>query len=44
MCDRAAQNTSAEANVIYSGRHEGLAFYVARLLRPIWTQKITLVA
>ncbi|GAA6057256.1 hypothetical protein JCM3770_003825 [Rhodotorula araucariae] len=33
----------ADSKVIFSGRHEGLAFYLARLVRPIWKQKITMV-
>lgn len=32
-----------EIRVLYSGRHEGLAFYFARLVRPIWRNKITVV-
>lgn len=27
--------------VLFSGRREGLALYMARLLRPIWNEKIT---
>lgn len=27
--------------VTYSGRHDGLAIYLARLLRPFWNQKLT---
>ncbi|GAA5918079.1 hypothetical protein JCM8208_001213, partial [Rhodotorula glutinis] len=38
-----AQSSTADSKVIFSGRHEGLAFYFARLVRPIWKQKITLV-
>ncbi|KAI5478404.1 nuclear pore complex protein Nup155 [Pseudohyphozyma bogoriensis] len=34
-------STAADSKIIFSGRHEGLAFYFARLIRPIWKQKIT---
>ncbi|KAL1918592.1 uncharacterized protein VTP21DRAFT_2614 [Calcarisporiella thermophila] len=27
--------------IVYSGRHAGLALYIARLLRPIWKEKVT---
>jgi nuclear pore complex protein Nup155 len=30
-----------QGQVLYSGRREGLASYMARLLRPIWNEKIT---
>lgn len=30
-----------DTKIIFSGRHEGLAFYFARLIRSIWKQKIT---
>jgi len=30
-----------QGQVLYSGRREGLALYMARLLRPIWNEKIT---
>ena len=30
-----------QGNVIFSGRREGLAIYIARLLRPIWRSKVT---
>jgi nuclear pore complex protein Nup155 len=26
---------------MYSGRREGFAFYLARLVRPVWEAKIT---
>lgn len=29
------------SQMFFSGRHEGLAIFLARLLRPIWSQKIT---
>ncbi|KAM0752957.1 nucleoporin-domain-containing protein [Meredithblackwellia eburnea MCA 4105] len=32
---------ASDSKVIFSGRHEGLAFYLARLIRPIWREKIT---
>lgn len=34
-------STASDSKIIYSGRHEGLAFYFSRLIRPIWKQKIT---
>ncbi|KAM0790881.1 hypothetical protein ACM66B_004721 [Microbotryomycetes sp. NB124-2] len=40
----ATQSSSQAGSVIFSGRHEGFAFYFARLLRPIWTQKVTVAA
>ena len=30
-----------QGQVLFSGRREGLALYMARLLRPIWKEKIT---
>ncbi|SGY61158.1 BQ5605_C007g04532 [Microbotryum silenes-dioicae] len=33
--------SSGGGQVIFSGKHEGLAFYLARLLRPIWSAKVT---
>ncbi|KAK4336201.1 Nucleoporin NUP157 [Rhodotorula toruloides] len=39
----APQSTASDSKIIFSGRHEGLAFYFARLVRPIWKQKITRV-
>ncbi|CCA71270.1 related to NUP170-nuclear pore protein [Serendipita indica DSM 11827] len=33
--------SDAHGQVIYSGRREGLALYMARLLRPIWNEKVT---
>jgi nuclear pore complex protein Nup155 len=30
-----------QGQVLYSGRREGFALYMARLLRPIWNEKIT---
>ncbi|BGP18726.1 hypothetical protein JCM10213_009205 [Rhodosporidiobolus nylandii] len=38
------QTPASDSKIIFSGRHEGLAFYFARLVRPIWKQKITLAA
>ncbi|KAG0656686.1 hypothetical protein C6P46_006988 [Rhodotorula mucilaginosa] len=38
----ASSSATSDAKIIFSGRHEGLAFYLARLLRPIWRQKITI--
>ncbi|GAA5897156.1 hypothetical protein JCM5296_002241 [Sporobolomyces johnsonii] len=35
------QGQASDSKIIFSGRHEGLAFYFARLIRPIWKQKIT---
>lgn len=35
------QGMVSDSKIIYSGRHEGLAFYFARLVRPIWKQRIT---
>ncbi|KAK4050871.1 hypothetical protein OIV83_003293 [Microbotryomycetes sp. JL201] len=35
------QPSSQAESIIFSGRHEGFAFYLARLLRPIWTAKVT---
>ncbi|GAA5951998.1 hypothetical protein JCM3765_005163 [Sporobolomyces pararoseus] len=35
------QNPSSDNKIIFSGRHEGLAFYFARIVRPIWKMKIT---
>lgn len=35
------KGTASDSKIIYSGRHEGLAFYFSRLIRPIWKQKIT---
>ncbi|GJN92310.1 hypothetical protein Rhopal_005340-T1 [Rhodotorula paludigena] len=37
------QNPASDSKIIFSGRHEGLAFYFARLVRSIWKQKITRV-
>lgn len=34
-------SSSSENKIIFSGRHEGLAFYFARVVRPIWKMKIT---
>ncbi|KAG8827238.1 hypothetical protein FRC19_004757 [Serendipita sp. 401] len=31
----------SQGQVIFSGRREGLALYMTRLLRPIWNEKIT---
>ncbi|GAA5823999.1 hypothetical protein JCM11251_003374 [Rhodosporidiobolus azoricus] len=41
--DRGGYGSGAQSDskIIFSGRHEGLAFYFARLVRPIWKQKIT---
>ncbi|GAA6024169.1 hypothetical protein JCM10207_005590 [Rhodosporidiobolus poonsookiae] len=36
------QAAPSDSKIIFSGRHEGLAFYFARLIRPIWKAKITL--
>ncbi|CEQ42380.1 SPOSA6832_04172, partial [Sporobolomyces salmonicolor] len=36
-----SQGQASDSKIIFSGRHEGLAFYFARLIRPIWKQKIT---
>ena len=30
-----------QGNVLFSGRRDGLAIYLARLLRPIWRSKVT---
>ncbi|GAA5993501.1 hypothetical protein JCM10908_000619 [Rhodotorula pacifica] len=38
----ASTSATSDAKIIFSGRHEGLAFYLARLLRPIWRQRITI--
>ena len=32
---------SADSKVIFSGRHEGLAFYFSRLVRPVWKANVT---
>lgn len=32
---------ASDGKVTLSGRHDGLAIYLTRLLRPFWTQKIT---
>lgn len=37
----ASTSAASDSKVIFSGRHEGLAFYLARVLRPIWRQRIT---
>ncbi|SCV71463.1 BQ2448_3051 [Microbotryum intermedium] len=34
-------NAASGGQVIFSGKHEGLAFYLARLLRPLWSAKVT---
>ncbi|GAA5858950.1 hypothetical protein JCM8547_007170 [Rhodosporidiobolus lusitaniae] len=34
-------NPASDSKVIFSGRHEGFAFYFARLVRSIWKQPIT---
>ncbi|KIM34387.1 hypothetical protein M408DRAFT_94881 [Serendipita vermifera MAFF 305830] len=31
----------SQGQILFSGRREGLALYMARLLRPIWNEKIT---
>lgn len=31
----------SQGQVVFSGRREGLALYMARLLRPIWNEKVT---
>ncbi|GAA6013660.1 hypothetical protein JCM10207_004806 [Rhodosporidiobolus poonsookiae] len=36
------QAAPSDSKIIFSGRHEGLAFYFARLIRPTWKAKITL--
>ena len=38
------KGVASDMKIIYSGRHEGLAFYFARLVRPIWKSKITLLS
>jgi nuclear pore complex protein Nup155 len=40
-CVAGQQGMVSDSKIIYSGRHEGLAFYFARLVRPIWKQRIT---
>lgn len=35
------QGQTSDSKIIFSGRHEGLAFYFARIIRPIWKMKIT---
>ncbi|GAA5897035.1 uncharacterized protein JCM6883_006558 [Sporobolomyces salmoneus] len=35
------QGQSSDSKIIFSGRHEGLAFYFARIVRPIWKMRIT---
>lgn len=37
-------NLAVDNKIIFSGRHEGLAFYFARLIRSIWKQKITKIS
>ncbi|GAA5897181.1 hypothetical protein JCM5296_002246 [Sporobolomyces johnsonii] len=32
------QGQASDSKIIFSGRHEGLAFYFVRLIRPIWKQ------
>jgi nuclear pore complex protein Nup155 len=40
--DRAAfAGGDAQGQVVFSGRREGLALYMARVLRPIWNEKVT---
>lgn len=40
--DRAAfAGGEAQGQVVFSGRREGLALYMARVLRPIWNEKVT---
>ena len=34
----------SSSQIFFSGRHEGLAIYFARLVRPIWREKITVMA
>ncbi|GAA5938722.1 uncharacterized protein JCM15063_004847 [Sporobolomyces koalae] len=36
-----SSQAAADNKVIFSGRHEGLALYFARVIRPIWKMKIT---
>ncbi|GAA6061215.1 hypothetical protein JCM10212_001536 [Sporobolomyces blumeae] len=36
-----SQGQASDNKIIFSGRHEGLAFYFARVVRPIWKMKIT---
>jgi nuclear pore complex protein Nup155 len=31
----------SSTQIFYSGRREGLAIYFARLLRPVWREKLT---
>lgn len=38
------QATASDSKIIFSGRHEGLAFYFARLIRPIWKLRVTRLA
>lgn len=35
---------ASDSKIIFSGRHEGLAFNFARLIRPIWKLNITRAA
>ncbi|TIB67852.1 nucleoporin-domain-containing protein [Wallemia mellicola] len=32
---------STNTEILFSGRHNGLALYLSRLLRPIWKEKVT---
>jgi nuclear pore complex protein Nup155 len=34
-------NDQPQGHVLFSGRREGLALYMARLLRPLWNERIT---
>ena len=37
----AIRDGTAGRSIVYSARHDGLALTLARLLRPIWTTKVT---
>lgn len=37
----AIRESTAGRSIVYSPRHEGLALQLARLLRPIWSSKVT---
>ena len=38
------RESTAGRNIVYSGRHDGLALLLARWLRPIWNVKVTIPA
>lgn len=37
------RETTAGRNIVYSGRHDGLALTIARLLQPIWSVKVAVL-